>query len=275
MIARAARLGRLGWPAWLMAAVAGFCLLVILFGGEIERVLDPRSMALDHRLSAPLTHGYLLGSDEFGRDVVARLLAGLRWSVSIASLATAIAFAIGVTLGLVAARRESWLSTVLRQVTTFTQAFPAFVLAVTVIAVIGSDGVASVVLTLGLVTWPVFARVAYAEGRAIFQREYVLAAEMMGMTRARLYLRHVLPGLAPTLSVLVVFHFADMIIAESALSFLGIGAPLGAATWGAMLSESRTYIYDAPWLLIAPASAIVILIITAHLFGQRLRERSP
>lgn len=263
------------WTTLLMSAVAGFCLLVIVFGPLFEGAFDPHAMILDNRLSAPLTHGYLLGSDEFGRDVVARLLAGLRWSVSIATLATAIAFVIGVTLGLVAARRESWLSTVLRQITTFTQAFPAFVLAVTVIAVIGSDGIGSVVLTLGLITWPVFARVAYAEGRAIFQREYVLAAEMMGMSRTRLYLRHILPGLLPTVSVLLVFHFADMIIAESALSFLGIGAPLGAATWGAMLSESRTYMYDAPWLLIAPAGAIVILIITAQLFGQHLRERQP
>lgn len=266
---------RLHWTTLLMAVVAGFCLLVILFGRLIEGSLDPHAMILDNRLSAPLTHGYLLGSDEFGRDVVSRLLAGLRWSVSIATLATVIAFVIGVTLGLVAARREGWLSTVLRQITTFTQAFPAFVLAVTVIAIVGSDGIWSVVLTLGLITWPVFARVSYAEGRAIFQREYVLAAEMMGMSRLRLYLRHVLPSLIPTLSVLLVFHFADMIIAESALSFLGIGAPLGAATWGAMLSESRTYMYDAPWLLMAPAGAIVILIITAQLFGQHLRERAP
>src|SRR5690606_24453103 len=113
---------------------------------------------LDHRLTPPLERGHLLGSDEFGRDVFSRLLVGLRWSVSIATLATVIACTIGVTLGLIAARRESWLSTLLRQVTTFTQAFPAFVLAVTVIAIVGSDGLWSVVLTLGLITWPVFAR---------------------------------------------------------------------------------------------------------------------
>jgi peptide/nickel transport system permease protein len=261
------------WTTLLMAVIAGFCLLVIVFGGLIETVFDPLVMNLDLRLRAPLTHGFLLGSDAFGRDVFARMLAGLRWSVSIATLATLIASVIGVTLGLVAARRESWLSTVLRQITTFTQAFPAFVLAVTVIAILRSNGIQAVVLTLGLITWPVFARVAYAEGKAIFQREYVLAAEMMGMSRTRLYLRHVLPALIPSLSVLVVFHFAEMIIAESALSFLGIGTPMGAPTWGVMLSESQTYIYDAPWLLIVPAGAIVALIMTAHLFGEHLRTR--
>jgi len=262
------------WTVCLFAVVASLCAVVILFGGGLTGALDPQTMDLHHRLSPPLADGYLLGSDEFGRDVAARLLSGLRWSVTISVLATLIAFTIGATLGIVAARRESWLSTALRQITTFTQAFPAFVLAVTVIAVVGDNGFWPVVLTLGLVTWPVFARVAYAESRVLFQREYVLAAEMMGMSRARLYLRHLLPGLVSSLSVLVVFHFADMIIAESALSFLGIGAPLGAATWGAMLSESRTYMYDAPWLLVAPAGAIIVLIITAQLFGQHLREAS-
>ena len=261
------------WAVILFGVVILACLVVMVFGAGISGY-DHRSMNLGERLAPPLTAGHLLGADEFGRDVLARVLVGLRWSVSIAFLSTLIAFTIGASLGLAAARRQSWLSVVLRQVTTFTQAFPAFVLAVTVIALVGDDGFWAVVLTLGLVTWPVFARVAYAEGRALFQREYVLAAEMMAMSRTRLYLRHVLPGLLPSLSVLVVFHFADMIIAESALSFLGIGAPLGAATWGAMLSDSRNYLYEAPWLLLAPAGAIILIIISAQLFGRRLRETS-
>ncbi len=167
------------WTVCLFAVVASLCAVVILFGGGLTGALDPQTMDLHHRLSPPLADGYLLGSDEFGRDVAARLLSGLRWSVTISVLATLIAFTIGATLGIVAARRESWLSTALRQITTFTQAFPAFVLAVTVIAVVGDNGFWPVVLTLGLVTWPVFARVAYAESRVLFQREYVLAAEMI------------------------------------------------------------------------------------------------
>jgi peptide/nickel transport system permease protein len=129
-----------------------------------------------------------------------------------------------------------------------------------------------VVLVLGLVTWPVFCRVVQAEAASLFAREYVLAAEMLQMSRLRLYFRHVVPGLLPSLSVLLAFHFADMLIAESALSFLGIGAPLGAATWGNMLQESRAYLLSAPWLLLVPASAIVMLVITANLLGDGLRR---
>lgn len=259
------------WTVILFAAVIVLCLAVMAFGDGLSGY-DHQAMNLYQKLAPPLTAGHLLGADEFGRDVLARILVGLRWSVSIATLATLIAFTIGTGLGLAAARGRSWLSTAMRLVTTFTQAFPAFVLAVTVIALVGDDGFWAVVLTLGLVTWPVFARVAYAEGQVLFQKEYVLAAQMMAMPRWRLYLRHVLPGLIPSLSVLVVFHFADMIIAESALSFLGIGAPLGAATWGAMLSDSRSYMFEAPWLLLAPACAIIVIIISAQLFGRRLRE---
>ena len=261
-------------PAVLLVAGVGLgCLLVIVFG-DVLAGRDHRAMNLDLRLAAPLTQGHLLGTDELGRDVLARLLTGLRWSVATAVSATAIAFVIGTTFGLIAARRPSLMGEAMRLLTTFTQAFPPFVLAVTVIAVMGDAGFWSIVLTLGLVTWPVFSRVVYAEACSLFQRDYVLAAEMTGMSAIRLFARHVLPGLIPSLSVLVVFHFADMIVAESALSFLGIGAPLGAATWGAMLSESRGYMLAAPWLTLAPALAMVTLIVCAHVFGQHLRNVS-
>ncbi len=255
----------------LALLVAAACLLVIVFGDALSGH-DHRAMNLDLRLAAPLTGGHLLGTDELGRDVLARLLTGLRWSMTTALSATAIAFVIGTAFGLIAARRPSVMGEVMRLLTTFTQAFPPFVLAVAVIAVMGDAGFVSIVLTLGLVTWPVFSRVVYAEARSLFQRDYVLAAEMTGVDALRLYVRHVLPGLVPSLSVLVVFHFADMIVAESALSFLGIGAPLGAATWGAMLSESRGYMLAAPWLTLAPALAMVSLIVCAHAVGQHLRN---
>lgn len=262
---------RIAPAVWLLIAAGLACLLVIVFGDSLSGH-DHRAMNLDQRLAAPFQGGHLLGSDELGRDVLARLLTGLRWSVATALSATAIAFVIGTAFGLIAARRPSAMGEVMRLLTTFTQAFPPFVLAVAVIAVMGDAGFVSIVLTLGLVTWPVFSRVVYAEARSLFQRDYVLAAEMTGVGAFRLYLRHVLPGLAPSLSVLVVFHFADMIVAESALSFLGIGAPLGAATWGAMLSESRGYMLAAPWLTLAPALAMVGLIVCAHAFGQHLRN---
>lgn len=233
--------------------------------------LDPGYIELQDRLLAPNSPGHWLGTDQLGRDLLARLLHGLRWSLTAALGATLLAFVTGTVLGLIAARRHSLLGTTIRQVTAFAQSFPVFVLAICLVAVAGNSLV-TVVLVLGLVTWPVFCRVVLAEASSLFSREYVLAAEMLQMGWLRLYVRHVLPGLLPSLSVLLAFHFADMLIAESALSFLGIGAPLGAATWGNMLQESRAYLISAPWLLLVPATAIVTLVITANLLGDGLRR---
>jgi peptide/nickel transport system permease protein len=234
---------------------------------------DPRFVDLDRRLLPPLTGDHLLGTDQLGRDMLARLLAGLRWSLSIAALATLAAVAIGLALGLLAARSPyPWVRGAIGQVTALFQAFPVFVLAVTIVAVVGAN-FGSISLTLGLAGWPLFCRVVQAEGQSLLQREYVLAAAMTQMSPARLYGLHVLPGLAPSLAVLIPVRFADMLIAESALSFLGLGAPLGAATWGAMLSESRGYLLTAPWLLLAPAAAVVLVVIALNLLGGALRRR--
>ncbi|MGQ0385140.1 MAG: ABC transporter permease [Gammaproteobacteria bacterium] len=258
---------------WELLAGGALLLLIValvVFGPALSGH-QPGDIDLKDRLAAPGAAVHPLGTDQLGRDVLARLLHGLRWSRAAAAGATLLAFITGTLLGIVAARSRTPLGTAIRQVTAFAQAFPVFVLAVCLVAIVGNS-LLTVVLVLGLVTWPVFCRVVQAEAASLFTREYVLAAEMLQMGRLRLYLRHVLPGLVPSLSVLLAFHFADMLIAESALSFLGIGAPLGAATWGNMLQESRAYLLSAPWLLLVPATAIVTLVITANLLGDGLRR---
>lgn len=227
---------------------------------------------LEHRLIAPFSQALVFGTDQLGRDLGVRILLGLRWSFATAVTATLIAFVIGTLLGLAAARGAHWLAKSIRQVTALTQSLPVFVLAVSVVALVG-NGFVAVSTVLGLVTWPVFCRIVQAETASLSTREYVLAAEMLHMSRMRLYGMHILPGLISSLSVLVPFHFADMLIAESALSFLGIGAPLGQPTWGNMLQESRSYLWSAPWLMLLPAAAIVTVVIAANLLGDGLRRR--
>ncbi|MEO8751133.1 MAG: ABC transporter permease [Casimicrobiaceae bacterium] len=259
------------WELLTGACLLALVALLALLGPALSGY-DPQSIDLQHRFAAPFSMGHLLGSDQLGRDLFARVLRGLRWSLTIASCATLLAFSVGTLLGLFAARRESLAARLIRQVTAFAQSFPVFVLAVSLVAIVG-NGFGAVVLILGLVTWPVFCRVVQAEASSLLQREYVLAAQMMQMSTWRLYLRHVLPGVLPSLTVLVPFHLADMLIAESALSFLGIGAPLGAATWGNMLQESRSYLVNAAWLMLVPAAAVVSLVIAANLLGDGLRRR--
>lgn len=258
------------WELGIGGALVGLLVVLALLGPGISGY-DPYFVDLENRFVPPFSADHLLGTDQLGRDMLARLLQGLRWSLGIAMCSTLVAFMVGTGLGLVAARSGGWIATGIRQITAFAQSFPVFVLAVSLVAVLG-NGFMTVVAILGLVTWPVFCRVVQAEAASVLAREYVLAAEMLQMSRLRLYGRHVLPGLLPSLSVLLAFHFADMLIAESALSFLGIGAPIGAPTWGTMLQESRTYLLTAPWMLLVPAAAVVVLVIAANLLGDGLRR---
>jgi peptide/nickel transport system permease protein len=236
------------WELWTGGTLLSCIVLLALIGPGLA-AHDARFIDLDQRFLPPFSRGFALGSDQLGRDLVARILHGLRWSFATALCATLIASSIGTALGLLAGRSRSFLGKAIRQATALAQSFPVFVLAVSLVAIVGS-GFMAIATVLGLVTWPVFCRVVQAEAQSLFTREYVLAAEMLQMSPLRLYFRHVLPGLVASLSVLVPFHFADMLIAESALSFLGIGAPLGAATWGNMLQESRSYLLNAPWIML-------------------------
>lgn len=252
-----------------LALIAVLALLALF--GPMLAAGDPDAVDLHARLLAPTAGGPVFGTDELGRSIALRLLVGLRWSLAVAGTATLVAATTGTALGIAAAGGHPLLRRGLRQAASFAQAFPVFVLAAVMIAILG-NGFWTVSLTLGLITWPVFFRVVEAEAASLFTREYVLAARMMQLPAPALYARHILPGLVPSLSVLIAFHFADMLIAESALAFLGIGAPLGAATWGAMLSESRAYLLTGPWLLLAPAAAIVLVVIALNLVGDGLRR---
>jgi peptide/nickel transport system permease protein len=233
---------------------------------------DPYATDLPNRLAGPGSPGHLLGTDQLGRDLLSRVLAGFGWSLGIALLATAVGAGIGTAVGLLAGWSTGWPRTVLTRLVDLVISFPYLVIAIAIIAVVGR-GFWPLALTLGLVSWPIYARVTYAETLSLRARPYVLAARLVGASAARTLVTHVLPGLRPTLQVLCALQFADMLVAESGLSFLGLGAPLGTPTWGNMLSDSRGYLVDAPWLLLAPATAIVLAVVAANLIGDGLTAR--
>jgi peptide/nickel transport system permease protein len=235
---------------------------------------DPYATLLDDRLLRPGTGGHWLGTDALGRDLWARIVTGLGWSLGVAAAATALAATLGTLLALLAAERAGWVRTAILQLVAAVLSFPGLVVAIAVIAVVG-HGYWPLTLTLGLLSWPVFARVVYAEARGLLERDYVLAARLSGASRRRILTGHVLPGIAPTLYVMLAFHLADMLVAESALSFLGLGAPLGSPSLGNMLAESRQYLFVAPWLMFVPAAAIVAVVIAANLLGDGLARRTP
>lgn len=255
--------------------------VVLLIATVFNRQLqpsDPRVQSLRGRLTAPGSE-FLLGSDQLGRDIAARLLAGLPWSLGVAALSTLCALVIGCAIGTMAGWSNGVVRTVLARAIDVAISFPTLVLVITVIAILGR-GFVPLVVTLALASWPMFARVVYAETLGLREREYVTASRLLGLRSRRALAIHVLPGLRPTVVVMAAFTFADMLIAESALSFLGIGAPLGEPTWGNMLADSRLHLMKAPWMMIAPATTIVLAVSAANLLGDgyaaytRQRQRS-
>jgi len=255
----------------------GLALGVLIFALALLNVtlseFDPLEGDIVARLRPMFSPGHWLGTDQLGRDQWSRLLAGFPWSLGIAAVSTAIAMAAGTIAGLIAAQQAGPVRTVVNRSVDTIIAFPGLVIAICVIAVIGR-GFWPLSLTLGILTWPFFARVVYAEALGLMQRDYVLAAQLFSVHTGRIIFCHILPGLRPTLLVMLAFHFADMLIAESALSFLGLGAPLMAPTWGNMLAESRQYLTSAPWMLLAPGGAIVIVVITLNLIGDGISKLS-
>lgn len=264
--------GRLRVPGLLVAGLVGLAIVVVLtlWGIEIAG-FDPAKQDLRARLLAPLTDGHILGTDKLGKDVFARVAAGFRWSIPVGVVATAIATTIGTIVGMLAGWNEGWIRSTLSRFMEVAISFPYLVLAVAVITVAGR-GFGALTLTLGLVAWVSVARVVYAETLKIRQREYVIAARLMGMSGRRILRTYVLRGIRPTLVVMAAFIFADLLVAEAGLSFLGLGAPLGEPSWGNMLADSRLNLFDAPWMMYAPAGAVVLTVLTANLIGDGLLQ---
>jgi peptide/nickel transport system permease protein len=254
------------------AGLFALFLFVALFSAALQ-THDPTATDLTARLLGFGTPGHWLGTDHMGRDVWSRLVAGLQWSMACAFTANVINLAIGTTLGLVAAERPGFARSVARQLGDTFQAFPSLVAAIVVVVLVG-EGFVPLVLTLGLLSWPIFMRVVFAEASSLYARDYVKAARIAGAGRLAIMFGHVLPGLRASLLAVFALHFATLLIAESALSFLGIGAPLGAPTWGSMLAESRQYVLVTPRLLLVPAGAIILAVITANLLGDGLAARA-
>lgn len=224
------------------------------------------------RLLPPGTEGHVLGTDRLGRDVLARSLGGFRWSLPVGLLATLIAATLGTVIGVTAAWAGGWVRTALNRFIELAISFPYFVLAVAIIAVVGR-GFLTLAIVLGAVSWMSYARVMYAETLKLMSLEYVLAARLMGISSLRIIVTYILRGLRARLIVMSAFVFADLLVAEAAISFLGIGAPVGAPSWGNLLSSARETLFIAPWLLVGPAGAVILVVLTANILGDGLNNR--
>ncbi|WP_066811272.1 ABC transporter permease [Sphingomonas asaccharolytica] len=246
-------------------------LLVVVLLGLVWLPYDPLAIDLDHTLAAP-SLAHWLGTDEFGRDVASRAMLGARISLLIAIQTVAISIVIGTALGLVVGFLRGWTERVIMTFSDALLAFPGILLALALIAVIGSSR-HSIVIALAVAYLPATIRVVRGSVISIREREYVEASRVAGDSALYTMWRIVLPNALPPILVLATSLFGWVILSESALSFLGVGVPPPLPTWGNMLSSARPYMYAASWLSIAPGLCIVATLLGINMLGDALRDR--
>ncbi len=254
-------------------AIGGITTLILVAAAVLSRFwtpADPTAINIPGRLGAPLESG-LLGADHFGRDVASMLMAGAWNSLSIAVIAVALGLSAGVVLGTAAAALRGWVDEIVMRLADVMLAFPAVLSAIILGALIG-PGVLTAVIAIGAFNIPVFARVARGSALQILSRDYVLAARAAGKGPVLITLHHVLPNIAGLLVVQGTIQLALAILAEAGLSFIGIGLPPPAPSWGRMLSEAQTYLAQAPHLAIFPGLAIAVAVLALNMLGDGLRD---
>lgn len=226
---------------------------------------------VDARLAGPSLNHWL-GTNHLGRDVLSMIMVGARASIMVAVFAVGIGMIIGVPLGLLAAATRGFVEDAVMRMSDIIFAFPALILAILIAAVYG-PGAMNAVIAIGVFNIPVFARLARGAALPIWTRDYVLSARAAGKNRFRISLEHILPNIAPMLIVQGTVQFSLAVLAEAALSYVGLGVQPPAPSWGRMLAESQTMISFAPWLAIFPGLAIFLFVLGLNLVGDGLRKR--
>jgi len=268
------RLARLRWGVGA-AAVLLLIIATAVFAPLIAPY-DPLAVDIRHRLSPPawMEHGtseHLLGTDQVGRDLLARMIYGGRVSLVVAVASVLISATIGVLLGLGAGYFGGNTDWTIMTVINVMLTFPFVLLALAVIAVLGPSLV-NMIFVLGVAGWPIYARVVRAETLAIREREFVLAGRALGMGHGRLVFRQILPNLVSTIVVIATLQVAQVIILESFLSFLGLGVQPPTPAWGNMLGEGRLYMLNSWWIATFPGLAIFLTTLVINLMGNALRD---
>jgi len=267
-----------GWrnPGLLAgAAIVGLAVFAAAFGPSLVPH-DPFAQDLARRLVPPIwmeggREGHLLGTDQLGRDYLARLVLGARISVFIGVMTVITSGLIGITLGIVGGFFGGRVDDVVLFVITARLSIPLILVALAVVSLIGSS-LAVVVTTLGLLLWERFAVVARVATMQVRTLDYVAAAWAAGCSRGHILLREVLPNILSPLAVVATLEMALAILLEAALSFLGLGVPPPLPSWGLMIAEAKDYMFFQPWVIVVPGLSLFVLVFGINLLGDGLRD---
>jgi peptide/nickel transport system permease protein len=230
----------------------------------------PAEIDIPKKLQPP-SAAHWLGTDSLGRDIASQLLVGAQNSIVVGLVAVGIGLAAGVFLGCLASARRGWVEELVMRASDFTFAFPALLSAIMLTAIYG-PGLLMSIVAIGIFNIPVFARITRGAANAVWARDYVLAARAAGKGAWRITIDHVLPNIASVLIVQATISFATAILAEAALSYLGLGTQPPQPSWGRMLNEAQTQMFQAPMLAVYPGVAIVLSVLGLNLMGDGLRD---
>jgi peptide/nickel transport system permease protein len=230
----------------------------------------PDAQVLTDRLKPP-TRQHLLGADHLGRDILSRVLWGARVSLAVGLVATLLTIVVGALFGLLSGFFGSWVDGLLMRTTDVFLAFPIFILLITLAAIYGSS-VWLLIMFLGLAAWPSTARVVRADVLSIAAREFVMAARAVGASNVRILLVHILPNVVSVLVVAATLRVAIVILTEASLSYVGLGVPPPAATWGSMVADGRLVMDTAWWITTFPGVMVVVTVLAYNMLGDGLRD---
>ncbi|MBQ0709117.1 MULTISPECIES: ABC transporter permease [unclassified Ochrobactrum] len=231
---------------------------------------SPTAMDFRDKLQGP-SFRHLFGTDNFGRDVFSMIMVGARNSIAVSIIAVLVGAGIGIPLGSLAAARGGLIDGFVMRMTDLAFAFPALLTAVIITAIFG-PGAVNAMIAIGIFNIPVFARVTRGASLGLWKREYVQAARCAGRGDVSITLLHVLPNINHVLIVQATIQFALAIVAEAGLSYVGLGTQPPMPSWGKMLNDAQTFIYDAPWLAIFPGLAITLAVLGLNMLGDGLRD---
>ncbi len=275
-----ARLGR-AYVIWQRfsenrLALLGLAIIVaLLFVAAFADILAPHNPLQgdlrNARLLPPGADGYILGTDDQGRDILSRLIHGSRLTLFVVVLVAIIAAPVGLIVGTVAGYAGGWVDAVLMRITDIFLAFPKLVLALALVAALG-PGIENAILAIAITSWPPYARIARAETMTFRHSEFISAVRLMGASPFRIVFRHVMPLCLSSLIVRVTLDMAGIILTAAGLGFLGLGAQPPLPEWGAMIASGRRFILDQWWVAAMPGFAILIVSLGFNLLGDGLRD---
>jgi len=254
-------------------ALIGSLILLCTF---VAAILAPEIAPYDPSMSSgprlePPSIKHPLGTDNFGRDVFSRVIYGSRISLYVGSISVSIAFLLGVPLGMIAGYYKGYLDEGIMRLIDAMLTFPPLLIALIIMASLGSN-LRNVLIALGFVYTPFFARVTRSATLSIVNEDYISAAHVRGETNFYILFKEVLPNIIAPLVVQISLTFAFAILAESALSFLGMGTQPPTPSWGLMIQEGKLYLQEAPWLIFGPGSAIAVVVFASNILGDALRD---